>query len=587
MSLNHELSDLFHSFASIMEIRGENPFKAIAFAKVGRILKDMTVDIKAAVLEGKLEGIQGIGESSRKIIEQYVKEGKSSDFEEVAKSVPAGLLEMLSIPGMGPKTIALLWKEREITSIDELSKAIDAGKLAGLKGMGEKKIESIKEGIAMRATASLRRGVAEVLPLAEAFVARLKELKNVHEVRYAGSLRRGRETIGDVDLLCSVKSDPQSVSDMFVSMPEVKKVLGHGSTKASVMTEMGLQIDLRIVPVENFGAALLYFTGSKDHNIKLRGRAQDKGWTLNEWGLYEIKAFEKAKKETGQAPQLDALASKTEECIYKKLGLEFIEPELREDRGEVDLAAEKKLPDLITIKHIRGDLHSHTTASDGAESIEAMAEAAAAKGYEYLAITDHSKGQVIANGLTAERLLKHVKEIRKHSGKHGIKLLAGCEVDILADGRMDFEESILAELDFVVGSPHISLKQDDDKATDRLLRAIETRYVNIIGHPTGRLINSRNGLSPNFARLFKAAAANGTAMEINASWPRLDLNHVNARAAIEAGVLLSINTDAHSIEDFEQMHWGITVARRAGATKENVINCFTLAQLEKFIAKKR
>jgi DNA polymerase (family 10) len=587
MSLNIELSDLFRNFAGIMEIRGENPFKAIAFSKVSRILKDLTFDIRTAVEENRVDEIEGIGESSRRIIEQYVREGKSTDYEQVCESVPPGLAEMLSIPGMGPKTIALLWKERKITSIDELLKAIEEGKLAGVKGLGPKKIESIKEGIAMRATASLRRGIAEVMPIAEAMVEKLKALKNVKAVQYAGSLRRGKETIGDVDLVASVKSDPESVAAAFVKMPEVEKILGQGSTKASVLTWPGLQIDLRIVPVENFGAALLYFTGSKDHNIKLRGMAQDNGWTLNEWGLYDAKAFEKAKKETGSAPELEPLAGKTEESVYKKLGLEFIEPELREDRGEVDLARQKKLPDLICIKDVRGDLHTHTTASDGSESIQSMAEAAAARGYEYLAITDHSKSQVIARGLTAERLLKHVAEIRKASGKYGVKLLAGCEVDILIDGRLDFEEAILAELDYVVASPHISLKQDETKATDRILRAVETKYVNVIGHPTGRLINGRAGLPVNFSKIFKVAASTGTAMEINSGWPRLDLNDVNARAALEAGVMLSINTDAHSLDDFNQLHWGITVARRAGATKESVINCMTFGQLQKFIARKR
>lgn len=587
MSLNNQLSDLFRNFAGIMEIRGENPFKAIAFSKVSRILKDLTFDIRTAVEENRLGEIEGIGESSRRIIEQFVKEGRSKDYEEVSESVPPGLAEMLGIPGMGPKTIALLWKEREITSIDELVKAIEEGRLAGVKGLGPKKIQSIKEGIALRATASQRRGIAEVLPIAQVMAEKLKSLRNVKDVQFAGSLRRGKETIGDIDFVAAVTSDPQSVSDAFVKMPEVEKILGHGVTKASVMTWPGLQMDLRIVPVENFGAALLYFTGSKDHNIKLRGMALDKGWTLNEWGLYDDKAFDKAKREPGSPPQLDALAGETEQSIYAKLGLDFIEPELREDRGEVELAKQRKLPRLITIQDIRGDLHTHTTASDGTESIQGMAEEAARRGFEYLAITDHSKSQVLARGLTADRLLKHVQEIRKASDRYGVKLLAGCEVDILVDGRLDFEEAILAELDYVVASPHVSLKQDETKATDRILRAIETKYVNVIGHPTGRLINGRAGLPLNFAKLLKAAAQNGTAMEINASWPRLDLNDVNARAALEAGVLLSINTDAHSLIDFDQLHWGITVARRAGATKENVINCLSFAQIEKFIQRKR
>lgn len=591
MSLNQELSDLFRTFAALMEIKGEAVFKAIAFSKVSRILESTTVDIRDACEKGTLKQIEGFGASSCRIIEEYVKTGKSTEFEEVAQSVPPGLLQMLSIPGLGPKTISLFWKQRGITSIDELAKAIETGKLDGLKGIGEKKIESIKQGLEMRQQASQRMGIGEALPVARQLVESVRKLKQVKQAEIAGSLRRGRETIGDVDIVCSVKGEDKGadVTAAFVKFAEVKKILGEGPTKASIVTHGGLQVDLRVVPDENFGAALLYFTGSKDHNVKIRGLAQDKGMTLNEWGLYKLDQYEKAgKKATGEAPAIKPVASRSEAEIYAKLGMEYIEPELREDRGEVDQAINKKLPKLLAIADYRGDLHCHTTASDGIASIEQMAEAAKARGYEFLAITDHSKSQVIANGLSAERLLAHVKEIRKVSDRiKGITLLAGCEVDILVDGRMDFEDAVLKELDFVVGSPHVSLKQDTEKATDRILRAIDNRYVNVIGHPTGRLINARAGLPLNFTKIYKAAADSGTALEINASYPRLDLNDVNARGAIEQGVMLSINTDAHSIDGFEEIPMGLMVARRAGATKQHVINCMPLVQLKAFIAKKR
>jgi DNA polymerase (family 10) len=354
------------------------------------------------------------------------------------------------------------------------------------------------------------------------------------------------------------------------------------------LTAEGLQVDLRMVPDDNFGAAMLYFTGSKDHNVRIRGRALDRGMTLNEWGLYDLKQYEKAAKKTAEAPQLAPVASKTETDIYEKLGLIYIEPELREDRGEVAMAEARTLPALISLADIKGDLHTHTTASDGTATIEQMAEAAKAKGYAFLAITDHSKSQVIANGLTAERLLKHAAAIRKAGEKiKGITLLAGCEVDILADGRLDLEADVLKELDIVVASPHISLKQDTKKATDRIKRAIDTRYVNIIGHPTGRLINSREGLPLDFSQLLPLAAKNSTAMEINAGYPRLDLNEINARAAIEAGAMLSINTDAHSTTGLEEMIYGINVARRAGAEPRHVINTLTAAALQTFLKKKR
>ena len=591
MSLNDDLSRLFKTMAALMEIKGESVFKAIAFTKVSRLLGEMTADIRECVEQGTLCDLEGVGAASQAIIEEYVRTGRSTAFDELSTSVPPGLIPMLDIPGLGPKTISLLWKERGVTNLEELVKAIDAGKLAGLKGIGEKKIQSIKEGIAMRAQAAQRMGLPDADAIARQLVERLRQLKPVKRAEIAGSLRRRRETIGDVDLVCAVKemSAGNEVSAAFVKFPEVQKVLGQGQSKSSVLTVGGLQVDLRIVPAENFGAALLYFTGSKEHNVNIRGLAQDQGLTLNEWGLYDIKIFEKAAKKTAEAPQCDAVASKTEADIYKKLGLEYVEPELREDRGEVAAAREKKLPKLIELSDIRGDLHNHTIASDGAATIEQMAEAAIALGYEYLAITDHSKSQVIANGLTAERLLKHVAEIHKVGERLGkkIKLLAGCEVDILVDGRMDYDDVILKELDIVIGSPHVSLQQDTKKATDRILRAIENRYVNVIGHPTGRLINRRAGLPLDFGPIIKAAAQTGTALEINASYPRFDLNEIHARAAIDAGVTLSIDTDAHSPEELQLMTFGIGVARRAWVRPDNILNTFPFDKLQSFLKRKR
>lgn len=590
MSLNSELSQLFGLFAALMDIRGESTFKAIAFSKVSRILKDTTIDLKAAVEDGSLKTIEGIGASSQRIIEQYVKTGRSEDFEEVAASVPPGLIPMLQIPGLGPKTIALVWKQCGVTTLEDLVKAIDEGKLACLKGMGEKKIAGIKQGIALRAQVGKRIGIVDALPIAEALLQRLRELPMVAMAEVAGSLRRRCETIGDVDLVCAPREESAgaAVAAAFVKFPEVQRVVAAGTTKSSVITVGGLQVDLRIVPADNFGAALQYFTGSKDHNVKLRGLAVQRKMTLNEWGLYRLDAYDKADKKPGLPPAIKPLASKSEQEIYKALGLSWMEPELREDRGEIEAARDGKLPKLIELADIRGDLHCHTTASDGQNSIEQMAEAAIARGYEFLAITDHSRSQVIAKGLDADRLLKHAAQIRKVGDRlKKIMLLAGCEVDILADGRLDFEDSVLAELDFVVASPHVSLKQPSEKATDRLLRAIDNRYVNVIGHPTGRLIFGREGLSPNLPKIFAAAAKSGTALEINASYPRLDLCDSHARGALEAGARLSINTDAHSTGEFDEMRYGIHVARRAWATAKDVINCGTAAQLRAFIGRKR
>ncbi|HSI37034.1 MAG: DNA polymerase/3'-5' exonuclease PolX [Phycisphaerae bacterium] len=600
MSLNSELAGLFERMAQIMEIKGANPFKSIAFHKVARVLRDLTVDVKQCCADGTIKEIQGIGEGSRKVILEYVRDGRSADYEELAASVPAGLIPMLQIPSLGPKTIALLWKERAVTSIDELKKAIEEGRLAGLKGVGEKKIQAIKDGIDLLARSAGRMGIAEALPVAQSLLAQVRKIKGVKRAEAAGSLRRFRETVGDVDLVCAVtdQSEGEFITGEFVKLPEVSKVLGQGGTKASILTAGGLQVDLRIVPVEHYGATLLYFTGSKEHNVRLRGRAIDMGLTLNEWGLYKITIAEpdrekvksggRVEKQTGSAPTAKPVAAKTEEAVYEALDLQFVPPELREDRGEIEAAEKRAIPELITVAHIRGDLHTHTTASDGVNTIEEMAEAAKERGYAFLAITDHSKSQVIANGLNEERLLAHVKAIHKAGERiKGIKLLAGCEVDILADGRLDFDESILNELDIVVASPHVSLSQDEKKATDRIVRAIETRYVNIIGHPTGRVIGRRDGLPLDFGRVYAAAAKAGVALEINAGWPRLDLSDVNARGALRAGCKLAIDTDAHATDGFEEIGWGIGVARRAWATPGDVINCLAFEELKGFVAKKR
>jgi DNA polymerase (family 10) len=599
MSLNQQLAELFKSMAAILEIRGEPVFKAIAFSKVGRLLDDSTIDLRKAVADGTLDEIAGIGKSSRKIIEDVVRTGRSEDFESLRATVPEGLVGMLALPGLGPRTIALLWKERGITSIDDLSRAIEAGKLDGLKGVGAKKIEQIKQGLAMRDQAGRRLGIGEALPVAMAFVDRLRALEQIQSAEPAGSLRRRRETVGDLDILCVLRpgASGQEVADRFVTFPEVARVLGQGPAKASVMTTLGLQVDLRIVPESSFGAALQYFTGSKDHNVRLRSLAQSRGLTLNEWGLFREDDWNRARSgskkdsdhaELHPASSANPLASRTEADIYKALDLQYVEPELREDRGEIELASQNKLPALVDRSDIRGELHCHTTASDGTASIEEMARAALELGYGYIVITDHSKSQVIARGLDAKRLLKQIESIRKLDGSiRGMTLLVGSEVDILADGSLDYDDDLLQRLDFVIASPHNALRQESDKATERILRAIDNKFVNVIGHPTGRLINQRAGLELDWPRVFEASRASGTALEINAAYPRLDLNDTTARAAIEAGVTLTIDTDAHSVSGLSEIHLGIDVARRAGATRQNILNCGEVDAIRRWVAAKR
>ncbi len=590
MTIQQTLVSLFKIAAAVMEIKGEPVFKAIAFSKVSRLLDDPGIDIKAAVEDGSIATMPGIGKSSRQIIEDVVKTGTSTDINELIASIPGGLIPMLQIPSLGPKTIALLWRERNITSVEQLSVAIDKGELAGIKGVGEKKIATIKEGIAMLAQAGIRRGILDVLRVALDLLEQVRKLPGVQRAEIAGSMRRWKETVGDVDIVCGAapKVLGEDLTAAFTKFSAVEKILGQGTTKASVIVADGLQVDLRIVPDENFGAAIQYFTGSKEHNVKLRGLALDTGLTLNEWGLYKLDDYEKTKKETGKPPTIAAVASKNESDIYAALGLDYVEPELREDRGEVDQAKSHTLPKLITLADVKGDLHTHTTASDGVETILQMAEAAKALGYQYYGITDHSRSQVIANGLSVERLLAHVKVIREIGSKlKGIKLLAGCEVDILVDGRLDYDDAILAELDYVVASPHVSLKQDSQKATDRLLRAIDNRYVSIMGHPTGRVINRRAGLPIEVSKVVERAAKAGVALEINAGWPRWDLNDANARVALKAGAKLSVNTDAHSSPQLQQMDSGLRVARRAGARAADVINTMTYEQLVAFLRARR
>ncbi len=602
MSVNDEVARLLNNMAAMMDLKGESPFKAIAFSKAARVVEGLPGDIRAAVEDGSIAKIDGIGPSTRRMIEQYVKDGHSKDFDEVAATLPKGLLPMLGIPGLGPKTVALLWRERNVDSIEALSAAIEGGRLAGIKGIGEKKIEQIRQGIELRESAGKRLGLPLAAEVVEGLLAVVRAVPQVLKAEAAGSFRRGRETVGDVDIVACLKDGDEAageaVTKAFATWAGVEKILGQGVTKASVLVKRPdgggtVQADLRIVPHGSFGSALQYFTGSKDHNVKLRGLAQDAGLTLNEWGLYRQSEYDRAEKKTGQPPAAKSLAGDSEAGVYEALGLHFIEPTLREGRDEVERASKTGkgaagLPLLVRLEDLKSDLHTHTTASDGVNTIEEMAEAAKALGYHTIAITDHSKTQAIANGLDEKRLLKHIDEVHRVAAKvKGITIWAGSEVDILSDGSLDYSDEVLRQLDWVVASPHVSLRQEPAKATERLLRAIDNKYVNVIGHPSGRLIGSREGLSPDWASLFRAAASAGVAMEINAAWPRLDLDDVHARAVIAAGGLLAIDTDAHSTSGFAERRWGLLVAQRAGATAADVINCWTAERLAKWAKARR
>ncbi len=585
---------MFQQMADVLEVLGANRFKVIAFQKAARVLGELTEDV-AAMDAQQLRSIEGIGKGMADRIEEFLKTGRLTEASDLAEKVPPGVVKMLDIPGLGPKTVSMLWREAGLEDIPSLTKALDTGELEDLKGFGKKKIENIRKNLAFMEQAGKRVRLGQAQPLALWFIEQLSQLKQVKRIDYAGSLRRGRETIGDIDLLVEAKKeDAKAVMDAFVGLDVVADVSAHGETKSSIRTgessegvgasggtsgggaSGGMQVDLRVVPTESYGAALMYFTGSKEHNVKLRERAISLGMKLNEWALEDQK--------TGKP-----VAGKTEEEVYKALKLAWVPPELREDRGEVALAEADELPKLIELKDIKADLHMHTTASDGTWTIEQLALAAAARGHHTVAITDHSKGQVQANGLSDRRLEKHIIAIRKVAEKlkGTITVLAGSEVDIHADGSLDYPDSLLKELDVVVASPHGALSQAPDVCTKRFLVAMENPYVTIMGHPTGRLINRREGLSPDMSALFKAAAERNIAMEINANHWRLDLRDTHARAAIAAGVKLSINTDAHGEADLDQLPYGIQTARRAGATKKDVINCMTKASLAKWLKSTR
>jgi len=579
-SNNAKLATIFQQMADVNQVVGGNKFKTIALEKGARVLKELVKDV-ADVPPQDLLQVEGIGKGIAQKIEEFLRSGKVAEHQEMIARVPAGVLMMLDIPGLGPKGVAQLWQDGGVQSIDQLKTKISDGSLESLKGFGKKKLEKLSQSIAFAEKAGDRTHLGYALPLALAIIEQLRDIKGVEKIDYAGSLRRGRETIGDIDLLVGAKpSAAAAIMQTFISLPMVGEVLGHGETKSSIRSTdefRNIQVDLRVVEPENYGAALMYFTGSKEHNVKLRERALTMGYTLNEYALADKN--DKARH----------IETRTEEAIYKKLGLAWIAPELREDRGEIALAEKHQLPKLIELDDIRADLHTHTTASDGTWSIEENALAYAARGFHTVAITDHSKGQVQANGLDEKRLIKHIEAVRAVARKlkDKITVLAGSEVDILTDGSLDYPDELLAQLDVVVASPHASLSQEHKKATARLLKAIENPYVTMIGHPTGRLVLRREGLSPDIEALCKAAAARGIAMEINANHWRLDLRDTHARVALDHGVKLAINTDAHGPADPNQLIYGVLTARRAGASKDDVINCMTAATLMKWLSSSR
>ena len=570
MSANASIATLFNQIADALEVLGENQFKVMAHRKAARMLEDLSDDVAELCKNDpeKLKSIDGLGASSVQKIQEFVATGKIKAHEEALAKLPPGLIDVLRVPGLGPKTVKLLWDQGGVTDLATLKSQLASGALEKLPRMGAKTLQNISENIAFLETASDRVRLGDAMPIAQTFVSQLGAIKGVTQAEYAGSMRRGRETIGDIDLLVATE-DPAPVMQFFCAHPLVAKVLVSGDTKSSVRLNSGLQVDLRVVPAMNWGAALLYFTGSKDHNVILRERAIERSMRLNEYGLFADDGDETPPQQRGVKP----VASKTEQEIYAKLGLEWITPELRESHGEF----EKNITtQLILVDDIRRELHCHTTASDGVLSIEQLIETAKSRGFDAIAITDHSRSSAQANGLSVERLREHAANIRAVSAKiKGIHVLVGSEVDILADGHLDYPDDVLAELDWVVASPHTALKQSPEAATARLLAAIANPFVHVIGHPTGRILNGRPGLEPNMKVVISAAAKAGVALEINCNPARLDLRDALVRAAHEGGAMISINTDAHDSEHFDFLRYGILTARRAGLNSAGCVNAWS------------
>jgi len=560
---NAELADVFTLIGNLLEIKGEVIYKILAYRKAAESLTNLGRDVNDVWRQGGLTEIPGVGKAIAEKIDELLRTGELEFLEKLKSEVPESLAEMLQVPDLGPKKVALFWKQAGVASLAELEAAARAGKLRDLPGMGEKSEAKIIAGIESLARRSDRIPLGRAWPLAHELLEYLRAVPGVVAAEAAGSLRRMRATVGDIDLLVAAE-DSAPVMQAFTTHPEVARVLGKGETKSSVEFIHGLRAQLWVHPPARYGTALQYATGSKDHNVRLRELALKQGLSLSEHALTPT-------DNTGEE-----ILCATEEQLYAALGLPYIPPELREDRGEVQAAKANKLPRLLELEDVRAELHSHSTWSDGKLSIREMAEAAIQRGRRVLAISDHSESLGVAGGLSVEGLRQQRIEIDEVQSLLGdqILLLQGTEVEIRADGSLDYPDEVLAELDIVTASIHSGLRQPREKVTQRLLNAIHNPHVDIIGHPTGRMIPDREGADLDMDAVLQAAAESGVALEINAHPSRLDLDDVHARRAIEMGVLLSINTDAHSATDMDLLFFGVATARRAWVTAGHVINCW-------------
>jgi len=565
---NSDIAKVFQDIADLLELKGENPFKIRAYQRVVRSIEHLPVEVEQLVKEDRLKEIPGAGEAITKKITELVTTGKLGYYEELKADFPEGISTLLDVPGVGPKTAMLFSSDLGIRSVDELEAAITSGKVALLPRMGDKVAENILHHIQTlrRKKKEQRIPIGEALPIVEEITAQLKGLPGLKNVVPAGSLRRFRETIGDIDLM-GTASNSQEIMHAFTILPQVKEVLVSGTTKSSVIVSGELQVDLRIVEHDSFGSTLQYFTGSKQHNINLRERAHRQGLKLSEYGITNLK--------TGQLEKFT-----TEEAFYQRQGLTFIPPEIREGQQEIERAEQGTLPKLVELSDIKGDLHVHTNWSDGHDTIEAMALAARALGYQYLAITEHSGGRGIAHGLDAERLRQQILQIKELNQKiSGIHIFSGIEVDIRADGSLDMPDELLQELDIVTAAVHSGMNQGQEQMTQRVVRAMENPNVDVLAHPTCRLLPDREPVAIDMEVVFQTAVRTNTVLEINGMPSRLDLKDTHTYRARELGVKLVISTDAHSTDHLEFMRFGVGIARRGWCEAQDILNTRPLSEI--------
>jgi DNA polymerase (family 10) len=580
MKTKEQTIDLLETIARLLELKGENPFKIRAYTNAARALETFSANFQATVAEGKIGDLDGIGDAIAKKIFEYVQTGKLDYFDKLQAEFPETIFELFEITGLGGKKVKALYEQLGIKNIEELEIAAKDGRISELPGFGAKTATNLLQAIEQRRKHSGRFLLSDAKIWSDELLEHFQGHPDVSQIASGGSFRRGRETIGDLDLLIATK-EPRRIIEHFLSHPAIERVLAQGDTKASVLLECGIQADLRVVANHEFPFALCYFTGSKEHNVALRGRALQNGWTLNE---YRLGPDPGSKKSPKPIPEI-----RTEPELYRALGLSFIAPELRENHGEIEGAERGDLPKLIEIQNLRGTFHNHTSESDGHNTLEEMAHAAQDLGLDYLGIADHSKSSFQAHGLEEKRLLAQVEQIREFNKTHDtdFRIFSGVECDILKDGRLDYPDEILAQLDYVVASVHASFTLSEKEMTKRIVRAIENRYVTILGHPTGRLLLSREPYQVDLVEVIKAAAATGTIIELNANPRRLDLDWRYWKVAKELGVSCSINPDAHSVRGLQDLWFGILIARKGWLTRENVVNCLPLPHIQRRLTEKR